>query len=83
MKSLHCVQFYLDKPLSKKSLVFPQICNGWQAPFKLINDIAAYMLAEDDFNNLFDDLRLELYIYMGYAVIFRNQNNGIKNMMEK
>ena len=38
---------------------------------------------EDGFNTLFGDLRLKLYLYMGNTVLFINQNNTIKNVMEK
>ena len=38
---------------------------------------------EDGFNTLFGDLILKLYLYMGNTVLFINQNNTIKNVMEK
>ena len=68
MTSLHCIQFYLDKTLTKKFLAFPQSCNGCKAPFKIVNDITAYILDEDVFRTLFEDLILKFYLYVGHTV---------------
>ena len=83
MSSLYCIQLALDKHLPNKSLVFPQICNDRKASFKIIGDIAAHILDEGGLKTLFVDLILKFYICMVYTVWGMNQNNAIKNLMEK
>ena len=72
MTSLHCIQFPIVKPLFKKPLVLPQICNGWKSLFKILKDITVHMPAEDGFKNLFGDQSLNFYLYIGHIVWFMN-----------
>ena len=81
--SSHYINFGLDKPLSYKSLVFPQICNGCKASFKLLSGIDSHIPAEDGFKTLFEDLSLDFYLYMVHKIRVMNQNTYIKDLMEK